>query len=183
MLSSNDPALAAGTRFQVVIDEKPGQGPLEGLRAALSICKSDSLVVTTCDTPLFSSTLVQLLMEACQGCSAVACMDRKGRLHPLCGVYRKACVPVIEAALSEGIFRVQEVFQQVGGIIFPLAGTEIPDETLYNVNTQEEFAAFADVDSRRCDMYRHFCTARSRPYQIGHAVCSHGSILPAGIYI
>ncbi|RKJ57824.1 molybdenum cofactor guanylyltransferase [bacterium 1XD42-1] len=141
LLSSNDPALAAGTRFQVVMDEKPGQGPLEGLRAALSICKSDGLVVTTCDTPLFSSTLAQLLMEACQGCSAVACMDRKGRLHPLCGVYRKACVPVIEAALSEGIFRVQEVFQQAGGIIFPLAGTEIPDETLYNVNTQEEFAA------------------------------------------
>ena len=99
------PVLAAGTRFQVVIDEKPGQGPLEGLRAALSICKSDSLVVTTCDTPLFSSTLAQLLMEACQGCSAVACMDRKGSLHP------------------------------------SFAGTEIPDETLYNVNTQEEFAA------------------------------------------
>lgn len=141
LLSANDPALAAGTRFQTVMDEKQGQGPLEGLRSALSVCKSDGLVVTTCDVPLFSSALVRLLIKASQGHSVIACMDRKGRLHPLCGVYQKTCIPVIEAALSEGIFRVQEVFRRAGGILFPLAGTEIPDKILYNINTLEEFAA------------------------------------------
>lgn len=144
LLSSQDPSLAAGTRFQTVMDEKPGHGPLEGLRSALSVCKSEGLVVTACDTPLFSSALARLLTEVSQNCPMIACMDRKGRLHPLCGVYKKTSLPVIEAALSEGIFCVQEVFRRGGGMVFPLAGTEILDEVLYNINTREEFATLAN---------------------------------------
>lgn len=141
LLSSNDTALADGTRFQVVTDEKPGLGPMEGLRAALSVCRSSGLVVTACDVPFFSQAVIHHLVNVSRGRAAVVCLDRMGGLHPLCGVYMKACLPAIEETLSQGNLCVREVLKRVGATALPLAGTEIPDEVLYNINTQEEFAA------------------------------------------
>lgn len=141
LLSSNDPTLAAGTRFSIIMDEEPGLGPLEGLRAALRACRSDGLVAAPCDVPLFSRALVYHLAKACRNHPAVVCLDRMGGLHPLCGVYTKACIPAIEEALSNGNFSVREALRRAGAVPFPLAGTEIPDEALYNINTPEELAA------------------------------------------
>lgn len=141
LLSSNDPALAAGTRFRVIVDEAPGLGPLEGLRAALSACRSDGLVVTACDVPLFSQALACRLAKASGSHPAIVCLDRMGGLHPLCGVYTKACIPAIEETLAKGSLCVRDALRLAGAVAFPLAGTDIPDEALYNINTPEELAA------------------------------------------
>lgn len=143
LLSTNDPGLSSGTPFQSVSDLFPHRGPLSGLHAALSMCKSDALVVAACDAPLFSSALAQwLAAERERLCiPAVGLRDRSGREHPLCGVYTKNCLPSLEAALSGNRLRVMELFDAVGGIFLPLGDTPFPDAVLTNVNTPEELAA------------------------------------------
>ena len=103
LLSTNTPELAAGTGFAPVPDARPGMGPLAGLAAALSACQSDGLVVAACDMPCFDRAAAEFLASfADQGWPAWALRDRAGRLHPLCGVYTKQCLPAIQAALAAG---------------------------------------------------------------------------------
>ena len=73
-----------------------------------------------------------------QGWPAWALRDRVGRLHPLCGVYTKQCLPAIQAALAAGEHRVGRLFQSVGGQVISLEGTSLPDAVVCNVNTPEE---------------------------------------------
>lgn len=142
LLSTNDPALAAGTDFVPVADAHPGMGPLAGLAAALTVCKSDGLVVAACDMPCFDRAAAGYLASfADRGWPAWALRDRTGRLHPLCGVYTKQCLPAILAALEADEHRVGRLFQAVGGQAIPLEGTPLPDTVVCNVNTPEELEA------------------------------------------
>lgn len=101
-------------------------GPLAGLAAALSACQSDGLVVAACDMPCFDRAAAEFLASfADQGWPAWALRDRAGRLHPLCGVYTKQCLPAIQAALAAGEHRVGRLFQSVGGQAIFLGG-DIP---------------------------------------------------------
>ena len=140
LLSANSPDLADGTAFTVVADRIPHRGPLEGLAAALTICRSDALVVVACDMPLFPKELASALINALGERDAVVCRDREGGLHPLCGVYRKTCLPVMDAMLASGDFRVRKVLERVSSGEFLLAGTPFPDRVLTNINTPEELA-------------------------------------------
>ena len=142
LLSTADPSLAAGTCFCPVADLRPGSGPLAGLEAGLAACRSDGLLVVACDMPLFSAGLAAYLASfAGAGWPAWALRDRGGRLHPLCGVYTRACLPAIRAALDHGERRAGWLFGAVGGHALCLAGTRFDDSELYNVNTPQQLAA------------------------------------------
>ena len=112
-LSTGTPALAEGTGFLPLADEIPDRGPLEGLRVALSRCRGEGLVVAACDMPLFPGALAHALAEALGEREALVCRDRAGGLHPLCGIYRKSCLPAIQAQLDAGDFRVRRVLAAV----------------------------------------------------------------------
>lgn len=139
LLSTNDPTLAVGTDFTPVPDLHPGMGPLAGLAAALDVCQSDGLIVAACDMPCFDRAAAEFLARfADKGWPAWALRDRTGRLHPLCGVYTKQCLPAIQAALAADEHRVGRLFQAVGGQAVPLEGIALPDAVVCNVNTPEE---------------------------------------------
>lgn len=144
LLSTADASLAgaAGAGFVPVADRMPGQGPLAGLEAALSVCRSEALVTAACDMPLFTAPLAEYLASfAGAGWPAWALEDRSGRLHPLCGVYTKACLPAIRAALAAGERRAGALFRAVGGRALPLGRTAFDDRLLCNVNTPDQLAA------------------------------------------
>lgn len=142
LLSTNEPLPAQGTGFTPVADRVPGQGPLGGLAAALTVCRSGGLVTAACDMPLFSKELAGYLASyADRGWGAWAVADRGGRLHPLCGVYTKACLPAIQAALAGGEHRVGMLFRALDGRVLSLADTPFGDELLCNINTPQELSA------------------------------------------
>lgn len=151
LISSNLPELALGTGFTVVADDIPGQGPLGGLAAALNACRSDALIVCACDMPLLSVEFVLYLKQLAFELPAqklLACQDRSGRIHPLCGVYHKSAYPVIQAALERQEHRVMQAFYALEGMPIPLSQTEFPDAILSNVNTPEEFAQLIAQQNR-----------------------------------
>lgn len=135
-------------RFTPVFDRLPERGPLEGIAAALTVCKSDALVVAACDMPLFSDALAAYLAAAVGTHAAVACRDRAGRRHPLCGVYTKACLPALNAALDAGRLRMSLLFEEIGGVWLPLEDTPFGDALLTNVNTPDELTHLTAADER-----------------------------------
>ena len=118
---------------------------LDGLRAAFA--GFDEKLLSTNTPELAAGTGFAPVPDARPGMGPLAGLaaalsacqsDRAGRLHPLCGVYTKQCLPAIQAALAAGEHRVGRLFQSVGGQAISLEGTSLPDAVVCNVNTPEE---------------------------------------------
>lgn len=144
IISTGVAALAEGTDFLAVPDEISGQGPLGGLSTALSVCRSNALVVCACDMPFVTAELTAFLAGQARlhpEAKAIAIRDRSGRLHPLCGVYKKEAAAIIHESLMQDESRMIRVFRKLEGLEIALAETTFPDRILANVNTPEEMEA------------------------------------------
>lgn len=141
LISVQDASWIENTSFLPVRDQVSGRGPLEGLRCALNVCRSDALIVVPCDVPLFSADLARALISAGENFDAAVCRDRTGRLHPLCGMYSKSCLPVIEAMAVQGDFRIMNILDRVDSTILSLESAGICDALLTNINDPQSLEA------------------------------------------
>ena len=137
LISLQDASWLGDSPFSPVFDQVTDRGPLEGLRCALSLCKSDALLVVACDMPLFSAKLANALIVADTGYDAMICQDRSGHVHPLCGIYSKQCLPAIETLISQGNYRVSGILKLVHSTTFSLDSSAFSDTLLSNINTPE----------------------------------------------
>lgn len=151
LISVRDAAGIAGSSFTPVFDQVTGRGPLEGLRCGLGVCRSDGLVVAPCDVPFFTAEVARALVAAGEGYDAVICKDRSGHLHPLCALYTKNCLPVIEEMAAQGNFRIMGIFNRVNGTVLNMNSANLSDELLTNVNDPQT------LESLRSDpaVYNH----------------------------
>lgn len=97
---------------EVVRDEKPGQGPLAGMQAGLRAAAFDYALVVACDMPFLSPSLLRYMADLPRDYQALL-PEWQGRRHPLHAIYARACLPVINALLSEGQRSVQELLARV----------------------------------------------------------------------
>ena len=141
LISLQDASWLGESTFSPVFDEVTDRGPLEGIRCALSRCKSDALLVVACDMPLFSEEIAKGLIRAGEEADAVICRDRTGKLHPLCGVYSKQCLPIIDSMIAQENYRVSSLMKLVSSKVFALDGSDFSDALLSNINTPEALAA------------------------------------------
>lgn len=99
----------AGQGVRIVPDSYVQCGPLAGIHAGLTTAACEYAFVVACDMPYLDTAAVRFSLEAAVGYdAAVPCID--GRYHPLHGVYRKTCLPLITKRLEEGRHRVQELY-------------------------------------------------------------------------
>ncbi len=124
LLSANDPALGLGLNLRVVPDIWRECGPLGGLHAALA------------ELPLL--LLERMNPEA----DAIVCRDGGGRLHPLCGIYRRRVLPALEARLQGGERRVTALIEGLSCQILETEGL-LSDGVFENMNTPESYFRYA----------------------------------------
>lgn len=144
LISLQDTSWLKESTCSPVLDQVTDRSPLEGLRCALSVCRSDALLVVACDMPLFSSSLAKELIRVSEGYEAVVCRDHAGKLHPLCGIYSKQCLPVIASLIARGDYRVINIMKMVPSRVFSLDASEFSDMLLSNINTPEALASVQD---------------------------------------
>lgn len=149
LIATDMPELAKLAGFTQITDEIPGLGPLGGLSAALTACRSKALVVCACDMPLVTKEFASYLAGLASvypDARAIVIKDRSGRVHPLCGLYQKSASPVLLTALKQEEYRVMNVLQKLKGEIIALEDTEFPDSVLTNINTLGEWEQFISPD-------------------------------------
>lgn len=119
-------------------DVRPGLGPLAGIEAALESGRAELNLITACDMPgLEADWLRRLLWEAEEtGARCVVTRDRAGVVQPLCGVYRRECLPVVRRALDEQRFRLQSVAGELRAVILQT------ETRLVNLNTPQDWMAW-----------------------------------------
>lgn len=140
-----------------ITDHYPDCGPLAGLHAALSHSRTEWNLVMACDLPFASAQFLQYILEchaaansgesiqgASCGSDAAVPVSVSGRIQPLLGLYHKRTLPVLEAALDSGRFRVMECLETLDVLYVPEAGfsgSPSAPSALFNMNTPEDYWA------------------------------------------
>jgi molybdenum cofactor guanylyltransferase len=140
LISSNDDSSYRFLNFPVVPDHFAGCGPLAGLHAAMHSNDCDLYIVLACDLPNLQAHLLRRLISLAEGFDAAIPRTNNGVAHPLCAVYRRTCLPVIEQALKRGSNKFIETFLDDSLAVRWIG----PDEGIYessdlaNINTPED---------------------------------------------
>lgn len=138
LVSVDDASRHPEIPYQMIDDRYPECGPMSGLFSALSVCRSDALLVLPCDVPLFTGALAHRLLDTFgqTDADALICVTSDERIHPLCGIYRKRCTSVLERCLNDGKLRMMDALNNLNIHFF-----HVGDESwqLQNVNTPEEY--------------------------------------------
>lgn len=129
-----------GVSWPVIPDIYSERGPIGGLHAVLSACTSDAVCCVSCDTPLLQMHLLKELCEHMRdGTDAVIAVTEDGRKHPLCAVYRKTILPLIEEQILEGNNRMMAVLNKVSVEYVTIHAQD--SHQLKNINTPEDYLA------------------------------------------
>jgi molybdopterin-guanine dinucleotide biosynthesis protein A len=102
VLSTNEPSAHLFLGLPAVADIYPGCGPMAGIHAALRHTARSMLLVLACDLPAVTAKLLRRLVEWAEGFDVVVPMTSDGVLHPVCALYRRTCLPVMEEHLRSG---------------------------------------------------------------------------------
>jgi molybdopterin-guanine dinucleotide biosynthesis protein A len=125
----------------VVEDVFPGCGPLGGIHAALRASAAELNLMLAVDVPFVSAGLPEFLIERARGTAAVVTVPRVGGWQPLCAVYRREFAEVAEAALHEGRYRIDALFQVVPTAVISeeeLGAAGFSSAMFRNLNTRED---------------------------------------------
>jgi molybdopterin-guanine dinucleotide biosynthesis protein A len=132
-------------QYHCLADLRPGLGPLSGLETALASTDADLNLVLACDMPALDVDHLRLLIRraqtACGKC--VATEDVTGRIHPLCAVYRRECLPVIQCRLDQKRLSLMGLLDEVGTEYVRVSSA------IENLNTPEEWARWSSKQPKK----------------------------------
>jgi molybdopterin-guanine dinucleotide biosynthesis protein A len=134
-------------------------GPLGGIHAALSRTSTEWNLILAVDLPLVTVGLLELVASHCDGTSNLAVVPRVGgRLHPLCGAYRRVLLSDIEQALAAGERSIHRLLERLDAGIMgqnsskmrvieerELESAGFSAQTLFNVNTPEDLKRAREI--------------------------------------
>jgi len=126
---------------ELVVDEHPGRGPLEGIAAGMRALRGrcDAAFVSSVDVPLLHPRFVRSVAGALNG-HDVALPVADGHNHPLSAAYRISLLEVVERLLAEDRLRPAFLFDESS--VRRLENGEIDEPgSLRNLNTPEDYAA------------------------------------------
>lgn len=155
VIVANAPEPYARFGRRVLPDTLPDFGPLAGLHAGLNAIGVELGVVVAVDMPFLNATLLRALIAAARGWDAVipalgadvsadAVRSRRAKdldLHPLHAVYRRTCLPLIQAAMDRGDRRLNAFLPDARVRYFDADEIRTFDpelRSLVNINTPDE---------------------------------------------
>ena len=147
LLSTNEPSAYDFLRLTVVPDVFPGCGPLAGLHAALLYSRRPWVLALACDLPRISSGMLTSLIGHTEGVDAVVPVTSGGRLHPVCAVYGRACLPTVDRNLRAGENRMIRLFEEPSLRIRRLTPTEgsFTEADLLDIDDPLDFEKFLSM--------------------------------------
>ena len=127
----------------VVDDRYPGCGPLGGIHAALCASVTELNLILSVDLPTMKPDfLCWLVSEAEIGMELATVPRLNGRSEPLCAVYRREILPVVERSLQAGRYKIDAIFSEVPTRFVSeetINSAGFDAEVFRNVNTPDDY--------------------------------------------
>jgi molybdopterin-guanine dinucleotide biosynthesis protein A len=122
---------------RVIPDKRTGCGPLGGIVSALEQSSRDWNLFLPVDAPFVPIAYLKSLLMATDFTSVCVMARVDGRAQPLCAVYSRSALGVLERELNEGRWKVVEAIEAAGQVKL----LDFEDAGWFaNLNTPEEFA-------------------------------------------
>lgn len=122
-------------------DNYQGLGPLAGIQAGLRAARGDYAFIMACDMPFFDGKIIKLLINNSPGFQVVVPRIH-GYLEPLCALYAKSCLPIIENNIEKKNYKIVDIYSHVRvEYLNEAMFKEIADPyyMFANINTYEEY--------------------------------------------
>ena len=143
-ISVDDPKKYPDLPYPAAADEKQGYGPVEGIYQLLSHVKHPYCPILATDMPLLEQELLKALEQRLTGREDCLILREAGRIHPLCGIYKKTVIPVLEQMREQEIHKIRPLFEQVKTTYIDLEELGFSADMVENVNTCQEYEALRE---------------------------------------
>lgn len=87
---------------------------MEGIRQVLIHTSCDYVFVCAGDMPFITGDLVRYMAEFISSDYDCYCMVDEDHIHPLCAIYSKKILPVIEELIEQGQYRLMQILRRCG---------------------------------------------------------------------
>jgi molybdopterin-guanine dinucleotide biosynthesis protein A len=140
LISSNNPAYNS-FGFEVVADQIAGAGPMGGIAACLEESDTELNLVISCDMPLTDPVIFRTMLELSGDFTFVVPLDDMGRAEPLCAVYKKGSLLIMQKLLAEQNYRMTELYRIAPVRLVTTDEYPIPyhEKWFMNLNTLKDF--------------------------------------------
>ena len=145
LISAAQREMYAFLDLPVVCDENQSIGPIEGLRRLLITAQEKYVFVCATDMPFIRREVVDYLARFI--CSDVDCcvLTVGGIAEPLCAIYSKNVLPIIDDMIRQGHYRPREIYKRCSVQYIPLETSGLDPSMIQNMNTPENYRQFAEV--------------------------------------
>ncbi len=123
--------------YLIVEDEIKNIGPIGGVLSTLRYSETKYNIILSCDMPFINTELLHYLNIKIQGYEVVVPVHDTSKIEPLCGIYSKDILPVMEDAVENGNFKLRDIFKSVRfkAIKVDASLAFYSDNLFYNINS------------------------------------------------
>ena len=133
-ISANDDTYAE-YKYPVIHDRIPGLGPVGALSSILAETDMDYVFVVPCDTPLLQRDTIYRCYQLMDEHTDAVILKTAEKTYPTIGIYRTSALPVIDAQIQAGNYRMMNVLQSLRTRYLLVQNAQ----ELQNVNTLEDY--------------------------------------------
>ena len=119
----------------------PQRGPLGGLHTGFDRSQSEAILLLACDLPFLTDALLRFLVNRSPRADAVI-PEAADQLQPLCALYARSCLPVLEDCLSGPDLSMTAFATRLDSRVVKraeYAHLDPHDITFANLNTPEDY--------------------------------------------
>ena len=139
-------------QFTVVEDFYPQKGPLGGIFSGLQYSKTAYNLVIGYDMPFIEPKLVEYMFKQSKGYDLVIPTYGQELYEPLCAIYSKNCLKVMERNLKNDILAVRNIFSFCKIRLIREEEIRMFDPELhyfFNINVQNDFVEAEKIERDR----------------------------------
>ena len=116
-----------------LIDSKLADGPMAGIITALENCTTEYCFITASDLYDLNKNVIMHILDSYNDEQFLGA-EINNRIQPLCGVYRRSCLPILVETAKTGNFKMRDFLKQIDTEYIPLSISP-----WRNVNYHEDF--------------------------------------------
>ena len=132
---------------RIVFDHYKGCGPLAGMEAAFEKCRNEYVFVTSCDMPFVDAALINELFERwveMNETDAIIPIGQDGRIHGLCGLYKKDVDFFVKECLECRNYKVRLLLDRLNTVPIKISDLTEGEKKFRNINTKEDYRKYVE---------------------------------------
>ncbi len=139
MISCCKPEMYAGLPCRLITDQNRDYGPLEGIRRLLESAACENVFICAVDMPFVTGKLAEFLKSRMDPDTDCILAGTKDNPEPLCAIYNRRVLPVIEEMIKNGQHRIRDMFDRINVRYADIADGGFSPEIMHNMNTGPEY--------------------------------------------